>query len=172
MAPACAASISLRKVSLSTVGVFVCAIRFLSEVILVLGGFTLSRSSGNGINVVSCFCLIGNDDWPVEIPFRHKDQQCNDDGMGDQGEPCCLSLAIGRDNIFFFRQISRKKMQTHLRRRDLHRRFCLPLAFCRTPFFFHYRNKPPPACYRLCCIVSYYSLIRTALVRCSCGHQR
>src|SRR5438270_3565225 len=53
--PALRASISLRRVSLSTVGVFVCAMRFLSEVMLVLGGLTLSRSSGNGINVVSCF---------------------------------------------------------------------------------------------------------------------
>src|SRR5438270_3656701 len=57
--PALRASISLRNVSLSTVGVFVCAIRFLSEVMLVLGGFTLRRSSGSGMNVVSCCSLIG-----------------------------------------------------------------------------------------------------------------
>src|ERR1700724_3611791 len=57
--PGLRSSISLRNVSLSTVGVLVCAIRFLSEVMFVFGGFTLSRSFGNGINVVSCFSLIG-----------------------------------------------------------------------------------------------------------------
>src|SRR6185312_6724337 len=57
--PALRASINLRRVSLSTVGVLVCAMRFLSEVMLVLGGFTLSASSGNERKVVSCFCLMG-----------------------------------------------------------------------------------------------------------------
>jgi hypothetical protein len=37
-------------------------------------------------------------------------------------------------------------MQTHLGRRDLQRHFCSRLFLSRTPFFFHYRNKPPPAC--------------------------
>jgi hypothetical protein len=37
-------------------------------------------------------------------------------------------------------------MQTRLCRRDLQRHFCLRLFLSRTPFFFHYRNKPPPAC--------------------------
>src|ERR1051326_4937220 len=35
------------------------SMRFLAEVILVLGGFTLNTSSGNGIKVVSWFCLTG-----------------------------------------------------------------------------------------------------------------
>src|SRR6266571_2815426 len=56
--PGLRASINLRSASLSTVGVRVCAIRFLSEIMSVLGGFTLSRSIGNGIKV-SCFSLMG-----------------------------------------------------------------------------------------------------------------
>ena len=70
--PGLRASISLRRVSLSTVGVFVCAMRFLSEVMLVLGGFTLSRSSGNGINVVSCFSLMGIMAGPLKFHFGIK----------------------------------------------------------------------------------------------------
>src|SRR5438270_878632 len=57
--------------------------------------------------------------WPVAIPRRDKDQQRNDEGMCDQRDPCCLAAAIDRDNVIFFRQISREKMQTHLCRRDL-----------------------------------------------------
>src|SRR6476646_4077544 len=71
--PALRASISLRRVSLSTVGVLVCAMRFLSEVMLVfLGGFTLSRSSGNGIKVVSCFSLIGTITGRLKFHFGIK----------------------------------------------------------------------------------------------------
>src|SRR3954451_9712194 len=70
--PALRASISLRNVSLSTVGVFVCAMRFLSEVMFVLGGFTLSRSSGSGMNVVSCFCWIGTMTGRLKFHFGMK----------------------------------------------------------------------------------------------------
>src|SRR6478736_2066652 len=71
--PGLRASISLRNVSLSTVGVFVCAMRFLSEVMLVfLGGFTLSRSSGKGMNVVSCFSLIGTITGRLKLHFGIK----------------------------------------------------------------------------------------------------
>jgi hypothetical protein len=87
-----------------------------------------------------------NNDWPAEIPFRYKDQQRNDNGVGDQGDPCRLAPAVDRDNVIFFRQISRENMQTRVCRRDLQRHFCLRLFLSRTPFFFYYRNKPPPAC--------------------------
>src|SRR5579871_4028208 len=70
--PGLRASISLRNVSLSTVGVLVCAMRFLSEVMLVLGGFTLSRSSGNGMNVVSCFSLMGTMTGRLKFHFGIK----------------------------------------------------------------------------------------------------
>src|SRR5438270_390311 len=71
--PALRASISLRRVSLSTVGVFVCAMRFLSEVMLVfLGGFTLSASSGNERKVVSCFCWIGTMTGRLKFHFGRK----------------------------------------------------------------------------------------------------
>src|SRR5580704_13209641 len=87
--------------------------------------------------------------------------------MGHQRKPCSFPLTIRRDVIL---QIGDEQMQIGLG--DFHRRLNRStLALCRTIFFFHYRNKPPPALHRRYCILSYYSLIRTAIVSCPCGGQ-
>src|ERR1041385_1835537 len=65
--PALWASISLRSVSLSTVGFGVCAVRFLSEIISVLGGFTFCRSGGRSRKVVFCFSWMGTMTGRVKV---------------------------------------------------------------------------------------------------------
>ena len=70
------------------------------------------------------FLFDRNDNGPVANPLRYKDQQ----QQSTMAWVIRESHAASRwryvdDNVIFFRQISREKMQTQLCRRDLHRHF-------------------------------------------------
>src|SRR5262245_37091727 len=62
--PGRSASMSLRSVSLSGTGVRDCATRFWSEIMLVLGGFTVTGAGGKGTNVASSLGWIGTSTGP------------------------------------------------------------------------------------------------------------
>src|SRR5215831_1269745 len=95
--PALRASINLRSVSLSTVGFGVCAVRFLSEIMSVLGGFTFCRSSGSGRNVASCLSLMGTITGCRKVHFGRKISNAMMMAWVIRGNPRGLAPAIGGD---------------------------------------------------------------------------
>src|SRR5438270_3409821 len=168
--PALRASIILRKVSLSTVGVFVCAMRFLSEVTLVLGGFTLSKSSGSGMNVVSCFCWIGTMTGRLKFHFGIKISKAmmiawvirEIHAASRRRYVETTSSSSGRSAVRICKRVSAAVIFSGTSARDC--------SSAGRPFSsITGINHHQPASRRYC-VVSYYSLIRTAIVSCSCRH--